>query len=143
MNTKHHITATIQFEKQFWVGIFERQCNDELAVAKHIFGAEPTDPEIYDFVLNHFEALRFTAPITLDAFTIQMKRMNPKRMKREVKKQMAKAESVNSHSQEAMRLEIEKNKKEKQYNNHIKAQERKQALFLKKQALKKEKKKGH
>ena len=48
------IIATIFFENRFWVATFERTDEEGYAVAKHIFGAEPTDPEVYEFVLNHF-----------------------------------------------------------------------------------------
>ncbi len=51
------IKATIFFEKKFWVGTFERIDKEGYALAKHIFGGEPTDPEIYEFVLNHYHEL--------------------------------------------------------------------------------------
>jgi len=55
------------------------------AVARHIFGAEPTDPEVYEFVLTHYQELKFGEP---KEFTLEIKRMNPKRVQKEVRREM-------------------------------------------------------
>lgn len=36
------VKVTIFFEKRFWVGTFERTDKEGYAVARHIFGAEPS-----------------------------------------------------------------------------------------------------
>lgn len=79
------IQATIFFDKRYWVGTFERTDKEGYAVARHIFGAEPTDPEVYEFVLTHYQELKFGEP---KEFTIEIKRMNPKRVQREVRREM-------------------------------------------------------
>ncbi len=56
------IRATIFFDKCYWVGAFERTDKEGYAVARHIFGGEPTDPEVFEFVLNHYRELNFGAP---------------------------------------------------------------------------------
>ena len=53
------IKATIFFEKCFWVGTFERTDKEGYAVARHIFGGEPSDPEIHEFVLTQYHELKF------------------------------------------------------------------------------------
>lgn len=138
----HLIKATITFEAPFWVGIFECQEGDEYTTAKHIFGPEPTDPEVYDFVLHHYDQLRFTRPITLDDVQIKIKRINPKRLKRQVRKEMEKAASYNSLAQEVQRLEIEQNKKTRKTISAAEKSAKKKALFDRKQAEKKQKKRG-
>lgn len=40
------IKVTIFFEKRFWIGTFERMDKEGYAIARHVFGGEPTDPEI-------------------------------------------------------------------------------------------------
>ena len=42
---------TIYFEEPFWVGVFEELDGNKLSVCRMVFGAEPTDAEIYDFIL--------------------------------------------------------------------------------------------
>lgn len=53
------IKATIYFEKRFWLGTFERTDKEGYAVARHIFGAEPSDPEVHEFILNPYLELKF------------------------------------------------------------------------------------
>jgi hypothetical protein len=65
-----NIKATIFFDKRYWVGTFERTDKEGYAVAKHIFGAEPADPEVYEFVLNHYQELKFGEP---KEFTLEIK----------------------------------------------------------------------
>jgi hypothetical protein len=74
------VKATIFFEKRFWVGTFERIDKAGYAVARHIFGAEPSDPEVHEFVLNHYHALKFGEAKEI---SVQIRRVNPKRLQRE------------------------------------------------------------
>ncbi|MCH9617966.1 MAG: hypothetical protein SP4CHLAM5_00890 [Chlamydiia bacterium] len=46
------IKATIFFERLFWVATFERTDKEGYAIARHIFGGEPSDQEVYEFVLK-------------------------------------------------------------------------------------------
>ncbi|MBR1930649.1 MAG: YjdF family protein [Lachnospiraceae bacterium] len=51
---------TVFFEDPFWVGAFERAIDGKLSVSKVVFGAEPKDYEVWDFVLNHYYELKFS-----------------------------------------------------------------------------------
>jgi len=137
------IVATIFFEKKFWVGTFERTDKDGYAVARHIFGGEPSDAEVYEFVQKEYLNLKFGEP---QEFDLKIKRMNPKRLQREVKKEMERfkeSSKPSSHSQDYMREELEKKKiAKKSFNSKMKA-ERKDQQFQLKQDKKKQKKKGH
>lgn len=137
------IVATIFFEKQFWVGTFEQADKEGYAVARHIFGGEPSDQEVYDFVLSEYQNLQFGAP---QEFTLKIRRMNPKRLKREVKKEMERLKESSrpsSHAQDYMREEIEKKKLSRKAGRKEKKDLYKQEQFELKQAKKKKKHKGH
>jgi hypothetical protein len=137
------IKATIFFEKRFWVGTFERTDKEGYAVARHIFGAEPSDPEVYEFVLNHYHELKFGE---LREVSIQIHRMNPKRVQREVRREMERIKETTRPStlaQDYMREEIEKKKKEKKRMSSAAKQARQEEQFLIKQEKKKEKHRGH
>lgn len=82
------INVTVCLEKAIWVGIFARTDDQGLAAARVIFGKEPTDPELYQWLLEHFDALKFSAP---QEFKLLVKRKNPKRMLRQVRKEMKEA----------------------------------------------------
>ncbi|MBS0622844.1 MAG: YjdF family protein [Verrucomicrobia bacterium] len=137
------IKATIFFDQRYWVGTFERTDKKGYAVAKHIFGGEPADPEIYDFVLNHYQDLNFGEP---KEFTLEIKRMNPKRVQKEVRREMEKLKETtrpSTFAQDYMREELEKKKLEKKRQSSAEKQTRKEAQFALKQQKKKDKQKGH
>lgn len=50
-------TLTLYHDGQFWVGIAEHVENGKLCVARVVFGAEPSDEEIFEFVVNRWERL--------------------------------------------------------------------------------------
>ncbi len=137
------IKATIFFDKRYWVGTFERTDKEGYALARHIFGAEPTDPEIYAFVLNHYQELKFGS---LKEFTLDIKRMNPKRVQKEVRREMEKMKETtrpSTFAQDYMREELEKKKLEKKHKSSAVKQARKEQQFSLKQQKKKEKQRGH
>lgn len=140
---KNTIKVTIVLEKDFFVAIFERADEKGLAVAKQIFGKEPTDPELYEFVKNNFLLLRFTKP---QDFKLNIKRKNFKRRQKEIRLEMNKAKSNSiktSFAQEVLRQEIEKNKKERKIMTKNQKEAIKNEKFIKKQEKKKKKIKGH
>jgi hypothetical protein len=136
------IKATIFFENRFWIGTFERTDKKGYAMARHVFGAEPSDAEVYDFVLYNFHVLKFGEA---KKFELQIKRMNPKRVQREIRHEMAKLKETmmpSTLAQDYMREEIEKNKKVKRQKRSAEKQARKEEQFFLKQEKKKQKHKG-
>lgn len=130
-------------ENPFWVGIFERNDNEGYAVARKIFGGEPTDAELFEFVLTHFDELKFTQP---QEFKLIIKRKNPKRILREVKHEMEKTKKIltsTTHAQEVLRQEIEKNKKLKKTISKAEKATIQEEKFFHKQEKKKKKHRGH
>ena len=47
---------TVFFDGQYWVGVLEIVEDQRLWAASHVFGAEPTGPELYEFALHGFAA---------------------------------------------------------------------------------------
>lgn len=136
------IQATVFFEQRFWVATFERTDKEGYAIARHIFGAEPSDHEIQDFVLNNYAELKFGSPRNL---TIQIQRMNPKRVQREVRREMERLKETSKPStlaQDYMREELEKKKKAKQQISSAQKQARKEEQFSLRQQKKKAKHRG-
>lgn len=56
---------TIFFENPFWVGVFEKVIDKRLSVCKVVFGSEPKDYEIYDFVLKEYDNLKFSEAVRI------------------------------------------------------------------------------
>lgn len=137
------IKVTICPENALWVGIFERADEQGLAAARVIFGKEPTDPELYEWVLSNFDKLKFS---TQQQFKLIIKRKNPKRVLREVKKELEKVAGAGrkeSFAQEALRLELEKTKKLRKSKSRTEKEAEEAERFSLRQEKKKQKKRGH
>ena len=132
-------TLTVFFEEPFWVGVFERTEGRKLSVCKVTFGAEPTDAEIWTFVLKYFDSLKFSNPVK----TVQKKKAdNPKRRSRESRKQMQNI-GIGTKSQQILKQQHEENKRERKQKSKELRDEKKQRQFNLKQQKRKEKHKGH
>jgi len=140
---KSTIKVTVMLENSFWIGIFERNEEKIYAVARKIFGKEPTDPELYQFITHNYHELKFTEP---QNFKLIIKRKNYKRMQRDVKKEVDKAKKSSlktTHAQETLRIELEKNKKAKKTLNNAEKDAKSEKTFQIRQAKKKQKHRGH
>ena len=133
------IKLTVYFEDPFWVGIFERSIDEKLSVCKVVFGAEPKNNEIFDFVLNRYSKLKYSPEILYEkAFK---EKVNPKRVQRDVKKQLNN-NGVGTKSQQALKLQQEQNKTIKKMKTKEQKELEKEKLYSLKQQKKREKHKG-
>ena len=130
---------TIYFEEPFWVGVFEELDGDKLSVCRMVFGAEPTDAEIYDFILKHYYHLRFSSPVKAE---IKQKAENPKRRQRNVRKQLENT-GIGTKSQQALQKQYEENKADRKIKTREQREAEKQRQFELKQQKRKEKHRGH
>ena len=129
---------TVFFEEPFWVGVFERISEGKLSVCKVTFGTEPKDYEVYDFILKNYYCLRFSPAVATD---VKEAGRNPKRVQREVRKQMQNT-GVGTKSQQALKLQQEQLKNERKIVNREQREAEKQRLFELKQKKRKEKHRG-
>ena len=129
---------TVLFEEPFWVGVFERISEDRLSVCKVTFGAEPKDYEIYDFILKNYCRLRFSPAVAAD---VKEAGCNPKRIQREVRKQIQNT-GIGTKSQQALKLQQEQLKTERKAANRERREAEKQRQFERKQQKRKEKHRG-
>lgn len=130
---------TVYFEKPFWVGVFECITDGKLYAAKIVFGAEPKDCEIYEFILKHYYDLKFSPAVAAD---VKEPKKNPKKIQRDIKKQVLNF-GIGTKSQQALKLQQEQNKQERISKKHERKEEKQKLLFELKQQKKKEKHRGH
>ena len=130
---------TIYFEDPFWVGIFERIENRKLSVAKVTFGAEPKDYEVLEFIYRNYYHLQFSPAVET---VVKDTKKNPKRAQRDAKKQTLET-GIGTKSQQALKLQQEKNKQERKVRSREQRNAESQRLFELKQMKKKEKHRGH
>ena len=100
---------SVFFDEPFWVGVFERIEDGKLSVVKVTFGAEPKDYEVYEFILRHYYRLQFSSAV---AAVVKERKKNPKRVQREVKKQLRNT-GIGTKSQQALKLQQEQNKQQR------------------------------
>ena len=130
---------TVYFDSPFWVGVFERIEDGKLSVCKVTFGVEPTDCEVWEFVLRHYNKLKFSPAIEVD---VKQTADNPKRRQRNIKKQLQTV-GVSTKSQQALAAQREESKIE-----HKKAGKEQRELELRRkfeisQNKRKQKHQGH
>ena len=98
----------------------------------------PKDYEIYDFVLKNYDQLRFSPAV---ATGVKEAGRNPKRIQREVKKQIQNA-GIGTKSQQALKLQQEQWKTERKTAGREQREAEKRRQFELKQQKKKEKRRG-
>ncbi len=129
---------TVFFEELFWVGVFERVSDGKLSVCKVTFGAEPKDYEVYEFVLKNYYRLRFSLAVATDVKEVGR---NPKRVQREVRKQVQNTR-IGTKSQQDLKLQQEQLKTERKTISREQREAEKQRQFELKQQKRKEKHKN-
>lgn len=130
---------TVYFEDPFWVGIFEIIENNTLKTCRVVFGPEPKDYEVYEFVLDNYYKLIFSKPIKAKG---KNNKINPKRLQRKISKEMKK-KTISTKAQEAISLQRELNKLARKKKSSKQKNYMRELKFQKKQEKKKQKKKGH
>ena len=121
-------TLTISFEAPFWVGLYEWEEEGLYQVCKIPFGAEPKDYEVYAFLQRHWKDLTFSPP--LPAGTVPRARINPKRLQREIRKQLQ-TPAIGTKAQQALQLQHAQRvqtRKETARQKRTQAQHRRAAL---------------
>jgi len=131
---------TVYFEDPYWIGIFEREDETGYRVSRIVFGSEPTDAELYEYIQQNYSRLDFSKPLK-NQVKIERKK-NFKRMQREVRKEVYEV-GVGTKAQQAMKLQVELNKKERQVNSRERQRKEEAVKFKMRQEKKKEKHKGH
>ena len=100
--------------------------------------AEPKDYEVYDFVLKNCYRLRFSPAVATDVKEVGR---NPKRVQREVRKQVQNT-GIGTKSQQALKLQQEQLKTERKIVSREQKEAEKQRQFELKRQKRKEKHRG-
>ena len=130
---------TVYFEDPFWVGVFERIEDGKLSVAKVTFGPEPKDYEIQKYLQKYYFSLQYSPAVDT---VVRSVKKNPKKMQRDVKKQMQET-GIGTKSQQALKLQQEQKKQDRKVKSREKREADALRMFELKQQKKREKHKGH
>lgn len=129
---------TVFFENPFWVGIFEVISDGNLSVCKITFGAEPKDYDVYEYIKKNYFKLNFSPAVETE---LKHTARNPKRIQREIKKQLQ-SSGIGTKSQQALQLQREQKKTERKHINKEQKEAEKRRLFELKQQKRKNKHRG-
>lgn len=130
---------TVYFENPFWIGIYERDWNERYTICKITFGAEPTDSEVYEFVLKNWSQLKFSPSIQNQAFCDR--KMSPKRMQRSIRKELQ--QCIGTKAQQALKLQQEQRKLDRKLFSKERQEQESKRKFALRQEKRKAKHKGH
>lgn len=135
------VKFTVLFEDPFYIGIIEKQLNKDYYACRVVFGSEPSDALIYEFIKISYIKLKFNLAEKANKKSVQ-KKINPKRIQRVVSREIETTRSIKK-AKDALKQSYESFKENKKADNSkikaIKKQEKYEMMQLKK----KEKKKGH
>jgi len=136
------MSLTIYHDGQFWVGIIEVVEDGKLRAFRYVFGTEPKDTEILDFIYYKLlNIINQSVHSGIDVEGKSDKKINPKRLQRQVAKQINKV-GVSTKAQEAMKQEYEEKKKSKKKRAKQYREELKDQKYLMKKQKAKSKHKG-
>ena len=130
---------TVLFQPPFWVGIAERWEDAGYSAARVVFGPEPTDAQLYQWLEKEWHRLRFSP--AAEGERPAAERKNPKRAQREAG-EAARARGVSTRAQEALSRQQEQEGLARQAQSRQKRQEEAERKYLLRQQKKREKKRG-
>ena len=135
-----HSRLSVLFEAPFWIALDERETDGKYEVCKVTFGAEPKDYGVHAFFLKNWRRLVFSPSIEASALT--ERRINPKRLQREIRRQMTDA-GIGTKAQQALKLQQEQNKTERKTRSREQKQAEKDRQFALRQEKRLQKRRGH
>ena len=132
-------TLTVYHDGQFWVGLAEHVEGGRYGVARIVFGAEPSDEEILQFVVDRWEKLSFFGGEPTEA---SKPAKNPKRRSREAAKAL-KQPAMGTKAQQALANQRETMKRESAQARSQRRADEAEARFEQRKLKRKQKHRGH
>ena len=129
---------TVLFQSPFWVGVAQRWGEEGYQAAKVTFGAQPTEAQVYQWVLREWHRLVFSELSEGESPVLERKQ---KRLQREAKK-AAQARGIGTRAQAALALQREEQGLARREQSRLERQEEDRWKFLLRQQKKREKKRG-
>ncbi len=132
-------TLTVYHGGQFWVGLAERIEDGRYGVARIVFGEEPSNEEILQFVISKWAKLEFFGD---DPTEMNRPAKNPKRRAREASKAL-KQPAMGTKAQQALASQREAMKRESVRARSQRRADEAEARFEQRKQKRKQKHRGH
>ncbi len=131
---------TVCFDPPFWVCLYERGDTQSWEVCRIVFGAEPTDGQIYAWLLENWRKLRFSPP--LGGVRSPETGTNPKRRQREIRRTLE-ARGPGTKAQQALKLQQAEGKAARRQRTKAERQAEQDRKYALRQAKRVRKHNGH
>ena len=131
---------TVCFEAPFWVAVYEREEAGRLTVCRQVFGAEPRDGEVYQWLLASWRTLAFSPAVALERR--EAGRLSPKRAQRQARA-AAEQRGVGTRAQQALQLQREEQRQVHRAEHRRRDAAEAERKFQLRQKRRKEKHRGH
>ena len=132
-------TLTVYHDGQFWVGLAEHVEGGRYGAARIVFGAEPSNEEILQFVAGRWAKLPFFGGEPTEA---SKPARNPKRRAREAAKAL-KQPAMGTKAQQALASQREAMKRESVRARSQRRADEAEARFERRKLRRKQKHRGH
>lgn len=132
-------TLTVFHDGQFWVGLAEHVEDGKYGAARIVFGAEPSDEEILQFITGKWAKLTFFGDNPTEA---SKPAKNPKRRAREAAKAL-KQPAMSTKAQQALAAQREAMKQESAHARSQRRADEAEARFEQRKLKRKQKHRGH
>ena len=130
---------TVLFQPPFWVGIAERWGAEGYSAARVVFGPEPTDAQIYQWLEREWHRLNFSP--AAEGERPAAERKNPKRAQREAQA-ATRDRGVSTRAQEALSRQREQRGLVCKEQARGRREQQRQEKYLLRQEKKRAKKRG-
>ena len=130
---------TVLFQPPFWVGIAERWEAEGYSAARVVFGPEPTDAQIYQWLEREWHRLNFSP--AAEGERPAAERKNPKRAQREAQA-ATRDRGVSTRAQEALSRQREQRGLVCKEQARGRREQQRQEKYLLRQEKKRAKKRG-
>lgn len=99
---------TVYFDGQYWVGVVEAENAGRMIMARHVFGPEPSNPDVLSFVTCELDQLiDRSLPVAQEKENIHLrKRINAKRLRRMAAKE-SRSSGIGTKAQKALKEAME------------------------------------
>lgn len=132
-------TLTVYHDGQFWVGLTEHVEDERYGVARIVFGAEPSDEEILQFVVGKWEKLSFFGDEVTET---SRPAKNPKRRAREASRAL-KQPAMGTKAQQTLASQRDAMKRESVRARSQHRADEAEARFEQRKLKRKQKHRGH
>lgn len=132
-------TLTVYHDGQFWVGLAEHVEDETYGVARIVFGAEPSDEEILQFVTSKWAELAFFGDDPTEA---RKPAKSPKRRAREASRAL-KQPAMGTKAQQALAAQKEAMKQESAHARSRRRADEAEVRFEQRKLKHKQKHRGH